>query len=170
MGALNKVQIIGNLGADPDSRTTQGGMVVTTLRIATNERKKDGDQWVDHTEWHRVVCFGKLAENAARYLQKGRQVYVDGKLRTRKWTDKEGVDRYSTEINADNLVFLGSGSGDGGQRGGGGSDPGGYSGAQPSGGGGFGGGGFGDDADIPFVLSLDCVDPFLPRLGGLWLP
>lgn len=109
MSSVNKAILVGNLGADPETRTTGSGMVVATLRVATNERVKDGDDWADHTEWHRVVCFGKVAENASRYLTKGRQIYVEGKIRTRKWTDKDGNDKYTTEILADNVTFLSGG-------------------------------------------------------------
>lgn len=112
---LNKVQIIGNLGADPDTRTTQSGNSVANLRVATNERVKRGDSWEDHTEWHTVACFGRTAENVSRYLRKGSKVYVEGKLRTRKWTDRDGNDRYSTEIIADDIKFLDGASGGGGR-------------------------------------------------------
>lgn len=106
--SVNKVILIGNLGQDPETRTAGSGTVVANLSIATNERVKGkDDNWEDHTEWHRVVLFGKTAENAARFLQKGRQVYIEGKLRTRKWQDKDGADRYSTEIVADTVQFLG---------------------------------------------------------------
>lgn len=109
MAGLNKVTIIGNLGRDPETRFTQGGMAVCTLSVGVTERKKDGDTWADHTEWFRVVVFGKTAENANKFLKKGRQVYVDGRLQTRSWQDKEGQTRYTTEIVANQLLFLGSG-------------------------------------------------------------
>lgn len=154
---INKVILIGNLGADPETRNTQSGTTISNLRIATTERVKKGNDWEDHTEWHRVVCFGRTAENAARFLRKGRQVFVEGRIRTRKWTDKDGQDRWSTEVIADNVRFLGSreGGGSGGSGGGygggygGGSQGGGYGG---SGGGGYGGnsGGGSADEDIPF--------------------
>lgn len=106
---VNKVILVGNLGADPETRTTNSGLTITSLRIATTERRKDRDgNWGEHTEWHRVSTFGKTAENCARFLQKGRQVYIEGKLRTRKWQDKEGRDRWSTEVVADVVQFLGS--------------------------------------------------------------
>lgn len=111
---LNKVQIIGHLGADPDTRYMPSGKAVTNLRIATSEQWKDketGDPQ-EKTEWHSVVFFGKLAEIAAEYLRKGGQVYVEGKLQTRKWEDKEGKDRYTTEIIADQLLMLGKNSGE----------------------------------------------------------
>lgn len=114
MSSLNKVSLIGNLGADPETRTTGSGSVVANLRVATNERRKaqGSDEWEDHTEWHAVVCFGKLAENVGQYLRKGRQVYVEGKLRTRKWQDKDGNDRWTTEIWADVVLFLGGAPGE----------------------------------------------------------
>ena len=106
--SVNKAILVGNLGADPESRQTASGSTVCNLRIATNERRKMADgEWGDHTEWHRVVCFGRTAENAAKYLRKGRKVYVEGKIRTSKWTDKDGRDRYSTEVTCDVLHFLG---------------------------------------------------------------
>lgn len=105
---VNKVILVGNLGADPESRQTSSGSTVTNLRIATNERRKNAaGEWSDHTEWHRVTVFGRTAENAARYLSKGRSVYVEGRLRTSKWTDKDGRDRYTTEVTSDVLHFLG---------------------------------------------------------------
>jgi single-strand DNA-binding protein len=105
---VNKVILVGNLGADPESRSTQSGSVVANLRIATTERAKDRDgNWTDHTEWHRVACFGRTAENVAKYCRKGKQVYVEGKIRTRKWQDRDGNDRWSTEVIADQIRFLG---------------------------------------------------------------
>lgn len=114
---VNKVILVGNLGADPEVRATNGGSKVANLRIATSERTKDKDgNWSDHTEWHRVVCFGKTAENVERFLTKGRQVYIEGKIRTTKWTDKDGADKWSTEVVAFNVSFLG-GKGDSPDRG-----------------------------------------------------
>ena len=105
---VNKAILIGNLGQDPESRTTGGGTAVCNLRIATTNRVKDRDgNWNDQTEWHSVVVFGKTAESATRYLSKGRQVYVEGRLQTRKWQDRDGRDRWTTEIVADNVRFLG---------------------------------------------------------------
>lgn len=116
---VNKVILIGNLGADPEVRNTNSGSQVANLRIATTERQKDREgNWVDHTEWHRVVCFGKTAENVERFLSKGRQVYIEGRLRTAKWTDKDGVERYTTEIVADTVRFLGGGRSEDSQAGG----------------------------------------------------
>lgn len=106
---LNKVTIIGNLGQDPEVRYTQGGSAICNLRVAVNERRKDGDEWKDHTEWFTVVVFGKTAENAGQYLAKGRQVAVDGRLQTREWKDKTGATRKDTEIVAHELIFIGGG-------------------------------------------------------------
>jgi single-strand DNA-binding protein len=116
--AVNKVILIGNLGADPELRRTSNQTAVCTLKIATNERRKDASgNWTDHTEWHQVVAFGKTAENSSQYLQKGRQVFIEGKIQTRKWQDKEGKDRYTTEILANTIQFLGGGAGAGAGRG-----------------------------------------------------
>jgi single-strand DNA-binding protein len=177
--SVNKVILVGNLGRDPETRTAGTGTVVANLRLATTSRERDKDgNWSDQTEWHTVVAFGKVAENVSRFLKKGRQIYVEGKLRTRKWQDKDGADKYSTEIIADTVQFLGgrpdgeSGGGEGGGgygggggggyggggRGGGGGGRGdsgggrGDSGGRTGGGGGAGdfGGGGGPDDDIPF--------------------
>jgi single-strand DNA-binding protein len=116
---INKVILIGNLGKDPETRYTASGSAVTNIRIATNESWKDkqtGEQQ-ERTEWHAVVFFARLAEIAAEYLRKGSTVYVEGSLRTRKWQDKDGQDRYSTEIVANEMQMLG---GRGGGAGGGG--------------------------------------------------
>ena len=112
---VNKVIVVGNLGQDPDTRYMPSGSAVTNLRVATNESWKDkqtGEQ-KDRTEWHNVAMFGRLAEIAAEYLRKGSQVYIEGKLRTRKWQDRDGNDRYTTEIIADEMQMLGSRSGGG---------------------------------------------------------
>lgn len=106
---LNKVQLIGHLGADPETRYMPSGKAVTNLRVATSEQWKDkqtGDP-MEKTEWHSIVTFDKLAEIAAEYLRKGSQVYFEGRLQTRKWQDKEGKDRYTTEVVADQLLMLG---------------------------------------------------------------
>ena len=111
---INKVILIGNLGQDPDMRSTQSGSTVANLRIATTERRKDRDgNWNDHTEWHSVVSFGRTAENVGKYCRKGKQVYIEGRLQTRKWQDRDGRDRYSTEVVADNIRFLSGGSSQG---------------------------------------------------------
>ena len=107
---INKVILVGNLGNDPDVRYTAGGAAVSNISIATSESWKDresGEQQ-ERTEWHRVVFFGRLAEIVAEYLKKGSQVYVEGRLQTRKWQDKEGKDRYTTEIVANEMQMLGS--------------------------------------------------------------
>jgi len=160
--SVNKVILIGNLGADPESRTSQSGNTVANLRIATTERQRDREgNWSDHTEWHRVVCFGRTADNVVRYLKKGRQIYVEGRIQTRKWQDRDGNDRYTTEIVANDIRFLGGrdGGGGGGYEGGGGGGRGGYGGGggggQDNGGwsddyGGGSSGGPGVDDDIPF--------------------
>ena len=113
---VNKVILVGNLGADPETRYMPSGKAVTNIRIATSESWKDkqtGDKQ-ERTEWHSIVMFDKLGEIAAEYLRKGSQVYIEGKLRTRKWQDKEGKDRYTTEIIADEMQMLGGRGGGGG--------------------------------------------------------
>jgi single-strand DNA-binding protein len=113
---VNKVIIVGTLGKDPETRYMPSGSAVTNLRLATNEQWKDkqtGEQQ-ERTEWHSIAMFGRLAEIAAEYLRKGSQVYIEGKLRTRKWQDKEGKDRYTTEIVADEMQMLGGKGGSGG--------------------------------------------------------
>jgi single-strand DNA-binding protein len=117
---VNKVILVGNLGADPETRSMPSGMTVTNIRIATSESWKDkttGAQQ-ERTEWHRVALFGRLGEVAAEYLRKGSQVFIEGKIRTQKWQDKQGNDRFTTEIVADNMQMLG-GRGGGGMGGGG---------------------------------------------------
>lgn len=106
---INKVILIGNLGADPEVRYMPSGSAVVNLRIATTESFKDKEtgQQQERTEWHRVAMFGRLGEIAGEYLRKGSQVYIEGRLRTRKWQDKDGNDRYSTEIIADEMQMLG---------------------------------------------------------------
>ncbi|NUU03113.1 single-stranded DNA-binding protein [Herbaspirillum robiniae] len=176
MASVNKVIIVGNLGRDPETRYMPNGEAVTNIAVATTESWKDKNsgEKKELTEWHRITFYRKLAEIAGQYLKKGSQIYVEGRLQTRKWQDKEGVERYTTEIIADTMQMLGSrqgggggGSMDEGSYGGGGG--GGYGGGAPrqnaggGGGGGMGGGGgaprqqpaqrpasnFEDD-DIPF--------------------
>jgi single-strand DNA-binding protein len=116
---INKVILVGNLGKDPETRYMPNGKAVTNFSIATSESWKDkqtGEQR-EQTEWHNIVMYDRLAEIAAEYLRKGSQVYVEGKLRTRKWQDKEGRDRYTTEINANEMQMLGSRGGAGGGAG-----------------------------------------------------
>ncbi len=114
MRGVNKVILVGNLGRDPEVRYTREGTAVANLNIATTETWNDGNgQRQEKTEWHKVVAWGKLAEIAKEYLGKGRQVYIEGRLQTRSWEDKEGVKRYTTEIKADQMVMLGGrGGGD----------------------------------------------------------
>lgn len=154
MSSVNKVILIGNLGADPELRSTSSGTPVCELRIATNESWRDKQGTMQQrTEWHRVVVWGRQAESVSKYLSKGRSAYVEGRLQTREWTDREGQRRFTTEIIASNVVFLQGGrGGDGGGR---------FDGPPPadessfgapssdSGGFGDGGGDF-DDGDIPF--------------------
>lgn len=174
MASVNKVILIGNLGRDPEVRTFPEGGSICNVTIATSRRWKarDSNDWQEETEWHRVVFRDRLAEVAGEYLRKGRPVYVEGRLKTRKWTDKEGKEQYTTEIVAEQMQMLGNreGSGDESRRDGGGAAAGGGSaygggggGASRGGAGGGGGGasrpapaskpntGFEDmDDDIPF--------------------
>jgi single-strand DNA-binding protein len=124
MASVNKVILIGNLGRDPELRYTQSGQAVTNFTIATSERFTDrsGDQQ-ERTEWHRIVVWGKTAENCAQYLAKGRSVYVEGRLQTREWEDKEGNKRQTTEISAQRVQFLGGPRSGGSGGGSGGSAP-----------------------------------------------
>ncbi len=103
---VNKVILVGNLGKDPEVRFADSGNAVANFSLACNERRKQGDEWVDHVEWVRVVTFGKTAENVGEYLGKGRQVYVEGRLQTREY-EKDGIKRWSTEVVAREIVFLG---------------------------------------------------------------
>ena len=131
MASVNKVILLGNLGRDPETRYTTGGDAVTNLRIATSEQWKDkSGEKQERTEWHSVVLFGRQAEVAGEYLKKGRSVYIEGRLQTRKYTDKEGVEKYSTEVVADRMQLIG-----GAREGGSGGDTD-FASAPPSGGGG----------------------------------
>jgi len=118
---INKVILVGNLGADPETRYTPSGSAVTKIRVATSESWKDRQtgERQERTEWHRVVFFGRLAEIAGEYLKKGSQVYVEGSLRTDKWQDQSGQDRYTTEIVANEMQMLGGRPGAGAPAGGG---------------------------------------------------
>jgi single-strand DNA-binding protein len=140
MASVNKVIVVGNLGRDPEMRTFPSGDQVANVTVATTDRWKDkqSGEMREATEWHRIVFNGRLAEIAGQYLRKGSQVYVEGSLRTRKWTDKDGIEKYTTEIRADQMQMLGSRQGQGGPSGGPEDDGGGYS----QGGGGGGGGGY----------------------------
>ena len=154
---VNKVILIGNLGQDPEMRSTASGTAVANLRLATADRRKDRDgNWTDHTEWHTVVAFGRTAENVAQYCRKGKQLFVEGRLQTRKWQDRDGRDRYSTEIVADNVRFLGG-------RG----DSAGYGAPSPMGGG--GGGGY-DNASAAPQQQPQQQQPAAPANGGGDMP
>ena len=115
MGSVNKVILVGNLGRDAELRYTPGGAAVATLNLATTEVFKDREgQKKEDTQWHRVILWGKTAETLQDYLTKGKQIYVEGKLQTRKWKDKDGNDKYTTEVRGDRVVLLsGGGRGDG---------------------------------------------------------
>jgi single-strand DNA-binding protein len=146
-GTVNKVIVLGRLGQDPEVRATASGTQVVNLNVATNElgpRDEQGNR-ADSTEWHRIVIFGRMAENAATYLRKGSQVYIEGRLQTRKWQDQNGVDKYNTEIVANEMQFIGGKSDNPGAAQGGG-----YQGNAPQAAGSFGGGqpqsGFGGKA------------------------
>ncbi|MEP7100238.1 MAG: single-stranded DNA-binding protein [Burkholderiales bacterium] len=136
MASINKVILIGNLGKDPEVRYMPSGSAICNITVATSRqwKNKDSGEKMEETEWHRVSLFDRLAEVAGEYLKKGRSVYVEGRLKTRKWTDKEGVERYTTEVIADVMQLLGSREGMGGGAGGGGGDE----------EGGGGGGGYGE--------------------------
>ena len=138
MASVNKVILIGNLGRDPEVRYTPSGAAVCNVSVATtrNWKSKEGGERQEETEWHRVVFYDRLAEIAGEYLRKGRPVYVEGRLKTRKWQDKEGKENYTTEIVADQMQLLG------GREGGGGGGGGGMGGEEEMGGGGGGGGGY----------------------------
>ncbi|WP_223621260.1 single-stranded DNA-binding protein [Lysobacter sp. ESA13C] len=167
---INKVILVGNLGNDPETKYTQGGMAVTTLSLATTSVRKDKDgQTQERTEWHRVKLFGKLGEIAGEYLRKGRQVYIEGSIRYDKFTGQDGVEKYFTDIIADEMQMLGGGDagGGGGERPARSSGGGGERSARPSGGGGGGGGGYGggrqDSAprrEAPPAKSNDFGDDF----------
>jgi single-strand DNA-binding protein len=125
MASINKVILVGNLGRDPETRSTPGGSAVCNVAVATSRhwKSKDSGDKVEETEWHRVVFFDRLAEIAGQYLKKGRPVYVEGRLKTRKWQDKEGRDTYTTEVIAENLQLLGGREGAGEDEGSGGARP-----------------------------------------------
>lgn len=141
MASVNKVILVGNLGRDPETRTFPSGDQICNVTLATTDKWKDkaSGEMKEATEWHRLVFNGRLAEIAAQYLRKGSQIYVEGQIRTRKYQDKDGVEKYATDIRVDQMQMLGSRQGMGGPSGGGGGDDdGGYS----QGGGGGGGGGY----------------------------
>ena len=163
MSAVNKVILLGNLGADPETRYMPNGDAVATVRLATTETWKDRNSGEkrEATEWHRVVFFRKLAEIVGQYLKKGSSVYIEGRIRTRKWQDKDGQERYTTEIEATEMQMLGGRGGQGGQGGG--------SGASYGGGDDFGGGDFSPRSSAPAASapkkkapSFDDMDEDIP--------
>jgi len=149
MAGVNKAILVGNLGRDPELRYTASGQPVCTFSLATTENWVKEGKREERTEWHRIVVWGKAAENCANYLAKGRQVYIEGRIQTNEWEDKEGQKRKTTEINAQTVQFLGN---RGGGPGGGGSPAGGGGpgSGSPSGGGSSGGGAPPAGEDIPF--------------------
>jgi single-strand DNA-binding protein len=145
MASVNKVIIVGNLGRDPEIRYMPSGDAIANIAVATSYKSKDrntGEQ-KETTEWHRISFFGKLAEIVGQYLKKGSSIYVEGRLQTRKYTDKDGVEKYATDIVAENMQMLG------GRQGAGGMDDGGGYGGGAGGGGGYGGGNGGGGYDAP---------------------
>jgi single-strand DNA-binding protein len=174
MASVNKVILVGNLGADPETRYLPSGDAVTNIRLATTDRYKDktSGEFKELTEWHRVAFFGRLAEIAGEYLKKGSPVYIEGRIRTRKWQDQGGQDRYSTEIVADSMQLLGGrgGAGGGDDMGGGGGysrGEGGGGGGRSSGGGrasggGGGGGGGASRPSAPAGGGFDEMDDDIP--------
>ena len=164
MASVNKVILIGNLGRDPETRYTTGGDAIANLNIATSEQWKDKNgEKQEKTEWHRVVLFGRQAEIAGEYLKKGRSVYIEGRLQTRKYTDKDGVEKYSTEIVGDRMQLLGSREGGGGGGSGGDVEFGGAGGgARPAGGSGGGGGGGAKQGGAAKRSNPDDLDDDIP--------
>ncbi len=177
MASVNKVILVGNLGADPEIRYMPSGDAIANIRLATTDRYKDkaSGEFKEATEWHRVAFFGRLAEIVGEYLKKGSSVYIEGRLRTRKWQGQDGQDRYSTEIVAEQMQMLGGrgGAGGGGGGGGGGYGDEGYSrepaeqrgGGRSMGGGGRGGAGGGGGASRPSAPAgggLDDMDDDIP--------
>ena len=156
-GSVNKVIILGNLGQNPEVKYLPSGQAVCEMRIATSETYKDrNEQPQERTEWHRVVVWGKTGENCGKYLQKGQKVYIEGRIQTRSWDDKEGKKQYMTEVVANQVVFLGGGRG--------GED-------SPRSGGGGGGdrGGYEDQGQAPrrsYGRSSDSPPPPPPPMGG----
>lgn len=137
-GSVNKIVLVGHLGADPESRFTPSGVAVSTFNMATNEswKNKEGE-YEDRTEWHRIVLYGKAAETASEYMKKGQLAYVEGRIRTRSWEDKDGMTRYTTEVLGDRFTMLGRKSEN-------------KSTTAPAEAGAGAGGGGGDDDDLPF--------------------
>jgi single-strand DNA-binding protein len=113
MSGVNKVILIGHLGTDPEVKFTPNGTAIATFNLATSEKRKDKDgNWTDHTEWHRIVAFGKVAQNCGQYLKKGKQVYIEGSISSRQYKDKEGQNRTIFEIKASQVLFLGKADSD----------------------------------------------------------
>lgn len=171
MASVNRVILVGNLGRDPDMRYLPSGEAVANLAIATTDKYKDKTgQMVEQTEWHRVSFFGKVAEVCGQYLKKGSQVYVEGSIRTRKYTDKEVVEKYATEIRGDRMRMLGGAQGGGQQQGAGNEYPSQrhqQNQSQPATRGG-GASGFSDmDDDIPFASASLSRDPIWKKLRGV---
>ena len=170
MASVNKVILVGNLGRDPDMRYLPSGEAVANLAIATTDKYKDkSGQMVEQTEWHRVSFFGRTAEVCGEYLSKGSQVYVEGSIRTRKYTDKEGVEKYATEIRGERMQMLGSRSGGHAEDNSGAarnyaSQSGGRA-PQPESSGGAGGGFDDMDDDIPFGTPLVEADTIARKLA-----
>ncbi|CAN7508969.1 single-stranded DNA-binding protein [Trinickia sp. LjRoot230] len=174
MASVNKVILVGNLGADPEVRYLPSGDAIANIRLATTDRYKDktSGEMKENTEWHRVVFFGRLAEIVNEYLKKGSAVYIEGRIRTRKWQGQDGQDRYSTEIVAEQMQMLGGRGGAGGGGGGMGDDNGynrepaersGGGGRQASGGGARSGGGSGASRpSAPASGGLDEMDDDIP--------
>jgi single-strand DNA-binding protein len=138
-GSVNKIVLVGHLGADPESRFTPSGVAVSTFNMATNEswKNKEGE-YEDRTEWHRIVLYGKAAETASEYMKKGQLAYVEGRIRTRSWEDKDGMTRYTTEVLGDRFTMLGRKSENKSTA------------PAEAGAGASAGGGGGDDDDLPF--------------------
>ncbi|MFK7956168.1 MAG: single-stranded DNA-binding protein [Lysobacterales bacterium] len=158
---VNKVILVGNLGSDPDTRYTANGAAISNLSVATSRswRDKQSNEMREETEWHRAVLFGRLGEIAAEYLRKGSKIYLEGRLQTRKWQDKQGQDRWTTEIVAEEMQMLDSRGGGGGSapfEGGGGGRP------QQRGGSGGGSGGGGGQPQAPSAPPADDFDDDIP--------
>jgi single-strand DNA-binding protein len=160
MASVNKVILVGNLGADPETRYMPNGDAVANIRLATTESWKDkaSGEKKEITEWHRVVFYRKLAEIVGQYLKKGSAVYVEGRIRTRKWQDKEGQERYTTEIEANEMQMLGGRSGAGASSGGEAE----YGGSMPSSSGGAGASGAARPAAAKKAPSFDDMDDDIP--------
>jgi single-strand DNA-binding protein len=164
MASVNKVILVGNLGRDPEVRYSPNGAAICNITLATSRNWKDRESGErrEETEWHRVVLYNRLAEIAGEYLKKGRSVYIEGRLQTRKWQDKEGQDRWTTEIVADQMQMLGGRDGGEGGGGGGGGGYGGRSGGSGGGGRGEQGGGGGGGRSSSPASGFDDLDDDIP--------